>query len=1562
MSVFSDIPQTLWVAENPYAFAIRDRFPVSHGHTLIITKRVTPTWFDATPDERAAVLALIDVVKGQLDAELHPDGYNIGFNVGDAAGQTVPHLHVHVIPRYRGDMDDPRGGVRHVIPSRGNYLREVPPLATGGERDPFAKHILPLFETATEVAIVAAFVQESGLARIAGHVHAALARGVRLRVLTGDYLDITQASALKMLLNWQRASEGRLEARVVETRSSQRAFHPKSYRFEAERFGIAFVGSSNLSRSALEGGIEWNLRVDRDRDRVAYERVREAFDAAWLPARVLDEAWVDDYARRARLEQRPLPQGEVEAEPMEPLPSPHRVQEEALEQLRYARDAGRRRALVVLATGLGKTALAAFDYQQLRESLGRRPRLLFLAHRRELLRQASETYRRLLRDQGDDEARITWFSDDQSNLNGELVFASVAKLARTEHLDRLHAMAFDYVVVDEVHHAAADSYRRILSAIDPGFLLGLTATPDRADAADVLGLFDDHIAYRADVGRGVAIGRLVPFHYFGVKDEIDYTHIPWRNKRFDPEALAAAAQTSARMDTMWRAWNAHPGTRTLVFCCSIEHAKFVRDWLRERNVETRAVFSGEGSDNRDDALDDLRSGVVSAVCSVDVFNEGVDVPSVDRVVMLRPTESSVIFLQQLGRGLRASEGKDAVTVVDFVGNHRVFLERVRTLLSLAGGSTAAGVREFLSADGAAELPAGCSVDLEIEAKELLSRLFRIGGADEVERAYRELRDEREQRPTAGELQRMGYLPSKLRDRHGSWFDFVHAEGDLAADERAVRDVAGAFLREVETTEMTRSFKMVMLEALLDAGLAGAKLSEVAARSHAILRRAPELWADVAEASRTDDGASREWLAYWRKNPVAAWTTPKAQRRTWFKLADDRVALDLAIDPALAPTLARLTYELVDYRLAQYRARHRQVSGEGFTCKAISNQRDPILKLPSRATARELPEGEVDVRLPDGAVWQFRFAKEFINVARPAGTQANKLPDLLRNWFGPSAGQRGTSFEVRFSASPDGLWITPSQTNVIDLAERRGIVAYPDLHAAAGHAPAAIEAPDAERVMLPLDSDDPELFAVRVAGTSMDGGKRPMRDGDWAVMRLMRGGAASALDGRVILAEVPSAAFGSRYHLKRLVHRDGRWALVSDNPDGPTIEINKDTTQIARVERVVRPEDLAPAIGTLLRDDELAERFGVAEPVSGRHEGHLFVFVDRKGILEQPDRVRFVPDRVRPSETAYVLAKQDDGHWRYRGVARDYEDGLWRIPDVDFATWRLWGEGRSASRALPEGALARAQVGVDALLVLAPEQRWIEQGGRRARILGAAQRGGLRVDGGDGGFRERTVSLTDVAWVVVADDDVRANGGVLDEERVNRARYLEGTPKESTRWIDSGWAIAAWLRAKPWIREVVASASVLERQVRRRGGKQIDATFRVEPVGDALSVVIESRGGTRGSAAERNVDYNEGFELILERLGAAGMQITDAVIDSSTTDALEHEQRRLQLGQAYPIAITDAAALRRAMSKAQPAVGRRAGARGAGNATRRVRLFVAPTGAMVAAEKLVAMLAGDADIV
>lgn len=1412
-SAFLDIPESDWTASNPLAFAFRDRDPVTNGHTLVVPRREVATWFDASEAEQQALMALVAVVKAQLDAELRPDGYNVGFNAGAAAGQTIFHLHLHVIPRHFGDVQDPSGGVRHVIPSQSESFIRTQTLTTGGPDDPFMRQVRPLFEAAHDVAIVAAFVQRTGLDRLRDPIERALKRGAHIRVLTGDYLHITQAEALEGLLDWMSAGPseeedpedpevapiGRLEARIIETHTlawPTRSFHPKAWRFEGPELSVLFVGSSNVSRSALDTGIEWNLRIDKDRDPSAYTRAVEGFERLWTRARELGADWVADYAARAQTSAISLPPGEVEDLPPAPAPQPHEVQAEALEKLSHTRNNGHRRGLVVLATGLGKTWLAAFDVIQLSEELGRAPRVLFVAHRKEILRQAAQTLRAVARARWPRHT-VTWFVGPGGSLEGDFVFASVQKLSRAAYLAELDSRAFDYVVFDEVHHATAPSYRRVLDHLDPVFVLGLTATPERVDEADVLGLFDDNLVYRADLGRGIEVGRLVPFDYFGIKDDVDYAVIPWRNRRFDPAALALAVQTQHRMQRFWEAWEEHPGRCTIVFCASVAHANFARDWLRGRAVRVEAIHSGDGADDRDEALDKLRRGELDAVCSVDVLNEGVDVPAVDRVVMLRPTESPVVFLQQLGRGLRRSDesGKTRLTVVDFVGNHRMFLDRLRRLISLAGPSAADVVQRLLKAKGRFELPSGCSVDVELEAKDLLVKLMPQGGS-EVQRVYRALRDSRGDRPTAGELQRLGYLPSTLRKAgHASWFDFVKSEGDLSPEQVEAFTAMAPLLNEVETTRRSKAFKVVVLEALLeaDAMQEGLPLDELALRSHRVLRRSPHLWADVPDRERfavLDASNTSTWQAEWRRGPVAEGLGEGGkQGRAWFRLDGPRLVPNVTWPRNAEKVAVEMVRELVDYRLANFRSA--PSDGVAFDCKVTWNQRDPILKLPSRAQRPEVPEGDTDVRLPGGAMWTFGFRKQFCNTARPVGAPRNQLPDLMRRWFGPSAGQPGTEFHVRFAPSPDGWWLE-RLGQVLSLTDRGHLRSFPDLRAAAGAATEAHEHLKVEEVVLPTELEGDDLFAVRAAGSSMDGGPDPIRDGDWLVLRLCRGQPLPAVEGRIALVQLPDASMGSRFQLKRIVRdRSGKgWTLRSDNRAAESFAANEHTIPIAKLLTHIPPERIGPPPGTMIPETQLAEAFGLQElPRSGRFGGHLFFLVDSPGVLTAPDRLQSGIS-PRPGETAFVLTRADPADpWRHCGVAhRTAAEGQWTVPHLDHTTWKRLGEGRSASRTLSDQAQEQARAFVQRFLQVYPVGSWVEARGQRARVVDQAARGGLRIDGGPGEFAERTVSLTDIAWVLVAQAEFSGSGDLLDEAQVNRVRYLEGTPKGATRWVDTGWAL------------------------------------------------------------------------------------------------------------------------------------------------------------------------------
>jgi superfamily II DNA or RNA helicase/diadenosine tetraphosphate (Ap4A) HIT family hydrolase/HKD family nuclease/SOS-response transcriptional repressor LexA len=1371
---FLGVPEAEWVCANELCFAIFDSFPVSPGHVLVITRRVVPTFFECSAAEQAALMELVGDVKRLLDERLDPkpDGYNVGFNAGTAAGQTVPHVHVHVIPRYAGDMPDPRGGVRHVIPEKGNYL--VAQEAPGGSRGtPGAQATHPSMQTgdrptagspsasapaflgtalslttgpnrplwhrladrlpgASEIDLLASFVQPSGLDLVGKSLFRAIAAGATVRLLVGDYLGITSPDALRQLLGWMEmaADGGRdpgrpgvpglptrasweqgtaeaagahvgFEARLAELenlRGAPDSFHPKAWRIADASGGIVVVGSSNLSRAALETGVEWNLVIESaasdclkargaSRGNAASSPIdvelKTAFDDLWRQSTPLSADVVERYAARAAAAadlrrvwdegpgspgfRRELPSDGQEApggSPGTPGDQPPRApdrsappltprpwQAEALASLAAIRADGYSKALVAVATGLGKTWLAAFDVVAHGKALGRPPRVLVIAHRAEILAQAEATLRQALESEwrGDPESpgfrrglpgvaiessaqevpggspgtpgsqpphppheltrsgvAVSYVAGSSCDLTGELVIASIQKLSRPDSLAALAAAPpFDYCVIDEVHHAEAPSYRRVLARLprhDRSFTLGLTATPERTDGVDVATLFDDILAYQATIGDGIAEGSLVPFRYRGLKDDVDYdsSKIPWRNGRFDPGALEAALENSARMERLWAEWQAAPAGRTLVFCCSRRHALFARDWLVRRGVAAAAVFSGDGGDPRMASLAAFQEGRLAALCVVDLFNEGIDLPLVDRVVMLRPTESKIVFLQQLGRGLRAATGKARLEVIDFVGNHRVFASRLVHLLSLVPGpegSAAAASFDVLKAylaGGEPELPAGCVLDVEMEAKRLLEQFLPRGRGAVVE-AYRALRAELGRRPTPTELLHAGYLPLTVSADHGSWFEFCGSEGDLSADEQAAATAAPApqWLKMLQTTSLTKSYKMVVLRVLLDhdALWAGMEISALATACRRFLESHPALRADLAEipllgspkrergksglldATSVDLSADPAFTAYWLKWPLSRWMDEQSGRR-WFVRRGDRFVADFPVAAEHRPAFESLTGELVDYRLAHYTqsrlrepaALEARSASEGirptitFRAKLSHTNRKPILFLPTVESAPSRPTGPTRVCLPDGSEWVFRFVKVACNVAHPADAadKQNQLPVLLRDWFGPDAGLPGTNFEVEFS-SIDGSWsaapVSPSPsaapvTNASGVRIRDcepktpplELIASPphasrytthvpvyDLTAAAGFWGPESVPEEIGWTEVPGVSLKPGMFVARVTGTSME----PLiPDGSWCLFRPCPAGSR---EGRIVLVQLGTdgaGETGGRFTVKK----------------------------------------------------------------------------------------------------------------------------------------------------------------------------------------------------------------------------------------------------------------------------------------------------------------------------------------------------------------------------------------------------------------------------------------------
>ena len=1176
-SPFLEVDESEWIASNSEAFAIYDRFPVNPGHTLIVTRRIVATWFDATPGEQSALMDLVNVVKAKLD-ELRnpkPDGYNVGFNTGDAAGQTVPHLHIHVIPRYFGDVIDPRGGIRHVIPNKGNYLIgcEAPPdskrasagtkLSCGHPGSPLWDHLSWRITGARVVDVLVSFVQVSGLDVIEKSLFNALSNDASIRILVSDYLFISDPRALRKLLGWcdlaiEEFKAGRLLVKMIEWKSiptGPKSFHPKAWRIADDNGGVISVGSSNLSRTALESGIEWNLLSTTDDSPEAYSQFITEFEWLWKISPTLTTNLVETYSHFASEYRRTHFEPESEDE-REPSFAPRPWQLDALSSLQSIRAAGFNRALVAVATGMGKTWLAAFDARQVGLALRKRPRTLVIAHRAHILAQAEAAISKVL-DTAFGMGMTAWYIGDRSSLKGDLVIASVQKLSRPDGLNRIAEEHFDYIIVDEVHHAHAPSYRRVLAKCRGDFVLGLTATPERADGFDVAAIFDDNLAYQATIGDGIAEASLVPFHYIGVKDTVDFRQVPWRNGRFDLDELEKRVVRSERMERLWSALAEHRATRTLIFCCSRRHALFTRDWLRNKGLTSAAVFSGNGGDSYSQSLKSLRSGELETLCVVDMFNEGLDIPAVDRVVMLRPTESKVIFLQQLGRGLRATDGKSRLLVIDFVGNHRMFAQRLIHLLSLQNAADSwSTLRNWLNGSPPA-LPDGCLIDVELEAKDLLRQFLPQGRNAGIE-GYRAIRDELGRRPTMLEVFCQGLLPRAISTEQGSWFAYADSEGDLSDQERGVVKSYLDWLKMLETTTLNKSYKMVVLRVLLDEGALfhGIEIPALCAAcrrymlNHKILRKDLEGDRHAIDHKNAD---SNEWAKWWIKWPISRWLDVQ-NSKTWFHREGERFRLSIDCQDELKSCLERLTEEIVDWRLAAYTKTHRldePAIGElAFEAKVSHAQGRPILFLPDNSKVPNRPVGLTKVQLPDGKLWDFKFVKVACNVAMPTGEKSNQLGELLKKWFGKNAGLPGTNFVVRF-ATKSGIWnaspcefgldetqtpiealpetVVKIEPNVSSTSRFTTHVPVYDVSAAAGDWGVEGSANEIGWIYVTNQSLKRGMFAARVVGHSME---PRIPSGSFCLFRPCPAGSR---EGKLLLVQVnthESPEDGGRYTVKR----------------------------------------------------------------------------------------------------------------------------------------------------------------------------------------------------------------------------------------------------------------------------------------------------------------------------------------------------------------------------------------------------------------------------------------------
>lgn len=581
---------------------------------------------------------------------------------------------------------------------------------TGSQREPaMMSELRREIASADRIDFLVSFIRWSALRILIPDLEAFCERGGKLRVITTTYMGATEAKAVDRLSELPGC-----EVRVSYDTDITR-LHAKAYFFYRNSgYSTVYIGSSNLSKAALTEGLEWNMKITKQDLPDVFGKVTASFDSYW---NAKDFEPYDPTVFRQAIKK----EEKDEKNPYLFDLRPYTFQQEILDELEARRqNNGEMKNLVVAATGCGKTMIAAFDYRnQIKD--GRRPRLLFLAHRKEILEQSLETFRAVLKDPnfGD-----IYTGDHHTDGFPEHLYMSVQSFGSSGIEKALPADYYDYLVIDEFHHAAASSYQKIFDHFTPKILLGLTATPERHDGKDILSHFDGRISAELRLPEAIDRGLLVPFQYFAVSDGTDLSRLKWSRGGYDISELEnvyvlnhqAALRRADLIVQKLREYSSDlDALRGLGFCVSQKHAAFMADCFEKVGIRSLALTSQTDKTTRQQAREDLATGKLQMIFTVDLFNEGVDIPEINTVLFLRPTESLTVFLQQLGRGLRRAPGKECLTVLDFVGQanrHYRFEEKFRAI------STGGSVRRQIE-DGFTYLPRGCYIGMEKVAQEII---------------------------------------------------------------------------------------------------------------------------------------------------------------------------------------------------------------------------------------------------------------------------------------------------------------------------------------------------------------------------------------------------------------------------------------------------------------------------------------------------------------------------------------------------------------------------------------------------------------------------------------------------------------------------------------------------------------------------------------------------------------------------------------------------------------------------------------------------------------------------
>ena len=711
-----------------------------------------------------------------------------------------------------------------VIEKEINYNTITTSNSITGDKDHLYPKLKQSFKTATTIDIVVSFLMESGVKLLLQDLKEALGRGVNIRILTGNYLKITQPQALYLL---KSELGDKVDLRFYN--NPNKSFHPKAYMFHNPLDSEIYIGSSNISRGALTSSIEWNYRFLKSNApndfKVFYDTFEDLFNNHSL---VITDEVLKDYSKQWTRPKiyKDLEKEESKEDKVINIFEPRGAQIEALYSLDKSREEGFDKGLVVAATGIGKTYLAAFDSAKYQ-------RILFVAHREEIIKQAAQSFKNVRN--SDD---IGFFYANQKDTSNSFIFALVQTLGKDEYLNEKYFAKdyFDYIVVDEFHHAVSNNYNKIINYFTPKFLLGLTATPERLDSKDVFALCDYNMVYEVRLKDAINKGWLVPFKYYGIYDEtVNYEDIDYKYGKYDDKQLEEALMLNKRGELILNHYQKYNSQRAMGFCSSRHHAEYMAKVFNENKVPAVAVYSGERgeySEERDIALAKLTSGELKVIFSVDMFNEGLDVPQIDMVMFLRPTQSPTIFLQQLGRGLRKAKDKKCLNVLDFIGNYK----KANLVPFLLSGKEYSAAECKKNKQGDYEFPEECIVDFDFRIidifKKQAEREMKV--KDKIKEQFDIVSDMLGHRPSRVEL--FTYMDddvyqnirskNKSMDPFKNYLEYIKENDELSYDEEILYNSRGReFINMIETTSMSKTYKMPVLLAFYNDGDIKMEISE-----------------------------------------------------------------------------------------------------------------------------------------------------------------------------------------------------------------------------------------------------------------------------------------------------------------------------------------------------------------------------------------------------------------------------------------------------------------------------------------------------------------------------------------------------------------------------------------------------------------------------------------------------------------------------------------------------------------------------------------------------------------